>query len=174
MLAERTDYDRSCAVLSIGLAGCHGVNVPTMLGDSVCHSTTSYYDTRLRAYYGELIEGGYVIVKTAPLESKPGLAALSPFCKASLPPGTRKAFQCEPDNFIANLFANQPDNGYCGIARLMLAAPECGAFDDVAPDVYAAWWASKGAKVGQRAGNEIVWADGTREAIPAFADRYQD
>jgi hypothetical protein len=121
-----------------------------------------------------LVEGGYVIDKSAVLNAKPDLAVLSPMCKGSLPPGTRDAFQGAEGSIVARSIANEPDNPAAPIARMMLAVPDCGAFDDVAPDVYAAWWAKHGARIGQRRGNKIVWSDGTEEVIPPFTQRYQE
>lgn len=162
------NYERRLAALSIGLAGSYGE-----MSDG---GRVNYQDSRLRPYFGELVEGGFVIVKTAILEHRPRLAVLSPLCRGSLAPGQRKAFQMSPDNFVAQAIASADasENPAAGIARMMLAAPECGAFDDVAPDVYAAWWALHGAKVGQRRGEAIVWQDGTEDAIPPFAQRYRD
>src|SRR5262249_30236498 len=53
-----------------------------------------------------------------------------------------------------------------------LAEPHCGAFDEVAPDVFAAWWRAHGASVGRRFGEVIVWDDGTTEGIRPFARRF--
>jgi hypothetical protein len=165
MKEENKGYELRLAVLSIGLAGCYGDGIDG------CHIT--YYDSRLRPYFGELVEGGFVIDKSAVLEAKPDLSVLSPLCKGSLPAGTRDAFHGAAGSIVAHSIANEPDNPAAGLARLMLAIPDCGAFDDVAPDVYAAWWAKHGARIGQRRGNKIVWADGTEEIIPPFAQRYE-
>jgi hypothetical protein len=166
MTPENKGYELRLAVLSIGLAGCYG--------DGIDGSRISYYDTRLRPYYGELVEGGYVIDKSAILDTKPDLAVLSPMCNGKLPPGTRDAFPGAEGSIVARSIANEPDNPAAPIARMMLAVPDCGAFDDVAPDVYAAWWAKQGARIGQRRGNKIAWSDGTEETIPPFAQRYEE
>jgi hypothetical protein len=159
-------YDQRLSVLGIGLGGCHG--------ETVDGGHITYYDTRLRAYLGELVEGGYVIDKSKPLAERPSLAYMSPMCKGALPSGTTEEFHIAPDNFVANAIANESGNPAAGIARMMLAIPRCGAFDYVAPDVYAAWWMRQGARVGQRKGDSIVWSDGSQEAIPEFSNRYQE
>jgi hypothetical protein len=166
MTPENKGYELRLAVLSIGLAGCYG--------DGIDGSRISYYDTRLRPYLGELVEGGYVIDKSSVLEAKPDLAVLSPMCNGKLPPGTRDVFPGAEGSIVAQSIANDPYNPAAPLARIMLAVPDCGAFDDVAPDVYAAWWAKHGARIGQRKGNKIVWSDGTEETIPPFAQRYEE
>jgi hypothetical protein len=159
-------YQQRLAVLGIGLAGCSGHGTDG--------STISYYDRRLRAYLGELVEGGWVIIKTQPLGSNPLLAVMAPLCRGSLAPGMRDVFQGVEGSIVAQAIAADTDNPAAPLARLMLAAPQLGIFDQVAPDLYAAWWLSHGARVGQRRGDKIVWADGTEEAIPPFDSRYQE
>jgi hypothetical protein len=161
-----TDYDRRLAVLSIGLAGCYA--------DTVTGSSITYYDSRLKPYYGELVEGGWVLDKSAVLDGKPSLAVLAPMCQGNLPAGTRDAFGGAKDSFVAQAIAEDTDNPAAAIARMMIAVPDCGAFDFVAPDVYAAWWAKRGARVGRRHDDKIVWSDGTEESIPPFAHRYEE
>jgi len=73
---------------------------------------------------------------------------------------------------VAQTTASDPQNPTCGLARLALAAPECGAFEDVAPDLFADWRRAHGARVGRRFGAVIVWDDGAEEAIRPFARRY--
>jgi hypothetical protein len=165
-MTPETDYDRRLTVLSIGLAGCYG--------ESIDGSHITFYDSRLRPYYGELVEGGWVVVKTDVLNRNPDLAVLSPLCKGNLPAGTRDAFPGAEGSIVARSIANEPDNPAAPLARMMLAAPDCGSFDDVAPDVYAAWWAKHGARIGQRKGDKIVWNDGTEEFIPTFVQRYEE
>ena len=166
MTPENKGYELRLAVLSIGLAGCYG--------DGIDGSRISYYDDRIRPYLGELVEGGWVVVKTDVLDRNPDLAVLSPLCNGKLPPGTRDVFPGAEGSIVASSIANEPDNPAAPIARMMLAVPDCGAFDDVAPDVYAAWWANHGARLGQRRGNKIIWSDGSEEVIPPFAQRYEE
>jgi hypothetical protein len=161
---HETDYEQRLAVLSIGLAGCYA--------EGIDGSHVTFYDSRIRPYFGELVEGGYVVVKTAVLDDKPDLAVLAPMCRGNLPPGTRDAFRGAEDSIVARSIAGEPENPAAPLARLMLAAPTCGAFDEVAPDIYAAWWQAQGARVGRRRGDRIVWSDGSEETIPPFARRY--
>ncbi len=157
-------YNQRLTVLSIGLVGCSG---HTADGASI-----TYYDRRIAAYFGELVEGGFVIVKTAVLDERPGLAVASPMVRGNLPSGARNPFRAPTDSIIARSMMADQNNPARGLAALMMAAPACGAFDDVAPDVYAAWWAEHGARVGVREGDTIVWTDGEREPIRPFASRY--
>src|SRR5262249_55869862 len=138
-------YRQRLVTLEIGLAGCHG---QTTDGASV-----TLYDRRLPCYYGELVEGGWVIDKAAVLDPLPGLTVMAARCRGKLVSGRREAFRGAQDSFVAHALAAQPENGFGGLARLMLAAPDCGAFDDVSPDVFAAWWRQQGARIGQRQGN---------------------
>src|SRR5206468_2612074 len=112
----------------------------------------------------EPVEGGYVLDKRAALEARPGLAVLSPMCKSNLAAGERDPFRGVESSIVARSIASEPENPACDLARLALAAPECGAFDDVAPDVFTDWWRTHGARVGRRFGEVIVWEDGTQEA----------
>src|SRR5205823_1607301 len=122
-------------------------------------------------YLGELVEGGYVLDKRAALEKRPGLAVLSPMCRGDLAAGQRDPFGGAEGSLVARAIASDPENPASGLARLALAAPHCGAFDDVAPDIFAAWWRAHGARVGRRLGEEIVWEDGATEAVRPFARR---
>jgi hypothetical protein len=159
-------YEQRLAVLSVGLAGCHG--------DTVDGASISFYDRRLAPYLGELVEGAWVIDKSAVLESRPGLAVLAPLCRGDLPLGTRQPFAGAEGSLVAHAIASDPDNPAAPLAQLALLAPACGAFDDVSPDVYAAWWQGHGARVGQRRGDVIAWADGEQEPIPPFAQRWAE
>lgn len=158
------DYKQELATLEIGLAGCHG--------ETIDGASITYYDRRLRPYFGCLVNGGFVIDKSKPLDENYTLCVQSPLCKGAMPPGGISKFQGARGSIVATALASQPSNGYCGLARLMLTSPECGAFDDVAPDVFANWWRVRGARVGQRNGEWILWEDGKEERIPAFEQRY--
>lgn len=76
------------------------------------------------------------------------------------------------ESLVGQAIAACPDNSASGLAQLMMAAPDCGSFDEVAPDVFAAWWRAHGARIGQRCGDSIVWEDGTREEIRPAQYRY--
>jgi hypothetical protein len=93
-------------------------------------------------------------------------------CKGNLAAGRREAFDGAEGSIVAQTIASDPQNPACGLARLALAAPDCGAFDDVAPDLFAEWWRAHGARVGRRRRDLIVWEDGAEEAIRPFARRY--
>ncbi len=157
-------YDVRLATLEIGLGGCHGQYAER-------RASVTMYDRRLSAYYGELVQGGYVIDKAQVLDANPGLAVLAPLCRGGLPAGTRNVFRDRVDPVMGAALSDPESFG--GVAALMIAAPECGAFDDVSPDVFAAWWGSRGARVGVRHGDRIEWADGTAEAIRPAAQRWQ-
>jgi hypothetical protein len=163
-MASETAYEQRLVVLQIGLGGVSG-----HLMDG---GTVTFYDRRLAPYYGELVEGGYVLDKRAALEARPGLAVLSPMCKGNLAAGQRDLFQGAEGSIVAQAIASDTENPACGLARLALAAPQCGAFDDVAPDLFADWWRAHGARVGRRRGDVIVWEGGAAEAIRPFARRY--
>jgi len=159
-------YEKRMATLAIGLAGVYG--------ETVDGASVTFYDTRLRAYYGELVEGGFVVDKSKVLESKPGLAVSSPMCKGDMKPGTSDALGDVSDNFVANAIANDGNNPASFLATLAVASKgHFGGFDFVAPDVYAAWWLDKGARVGTRIGDTIQWSDGIVEQIPSFEARYK-
>lgn len=157
-------YDVRLATLEIGLGGCHGQHAEG-------RASVTMYDRRLSAYYGELVEGGFVIDKRAVVEANPGLAVMAPLCRGDLPAGRRDVFQTRPDPVMAAALCDGESFG--AVAALMVAAPDCGAFDDAAPDVYAAWWRARGAQVGVRCGDRIVWADGSIEAIRPAGQRWQ-
>jgi hypothetical protein len=163
-MATETAYEQRLAVLQIALGG--------VSGHTTTGSTVTYYDRRLAPYYGELVEGGYVLDKRAALEARPGLAVLSPMCKGNLAAGQRDPFGGAEGSIVAQAIASEPENPACVLARLALAAPECGAFDDVAPDLFVDWWRAHGARVGRRFGAVIVWDDGLTETIRPFARRY--
>ena len=159
-------YEQRLAVLSIGLAGCNGETVD---GGSI-----TYYDSRLKAYYGEVVEGGFVIDKSKPLNMKPGLAYRSPMCKGCLNPGAVDRMPDCSDSIVAHAIADDAGNPASYLAKLAIATAgsEFGGFDFVAPDLYAAWWLKHGARVGKRNCGTIMWSDGVSELIPLFEERY--
>ena len=77
------------------------------------------------------------------------------------------------ESIVAQAILTEPTHPLHALVGLMTQLPDCEAFDEVAPDVFATWWAQKGARVGRRRGNEIVWANGDVTAIPAFAGRWE-
>ncbi len=159
-------YEQRLAVLDKGLAGCHGSTIDS--------ASITYYDTRIRGYYGELVEGGFVLDKSKILCANPMLAISSPMCKGGMKPGTIDAMGDCSDNFVANAIANQSNNPMSTLAQLAIVSKgKFNGLDFVAPDLYAAWWLEKGARVGTRIGGAIHWSDGIIEQIPNFGDRYK-
>lgn len=158
-------YDQRLAVLEIGLGGCSGSYAAE-------NARVTMYDKRISAYYGDVVEGGFVIVKTAILDARPSLAFSSPMCQGNLPLGTRDEFQGAAGSIVAHAIASDGENPARGLAAMMIANPKCGAFDFVAPDVYAAWWREAGAKVGVRRGDRIEWDNGDSEAIRPVESRW--
>lgn len=159
-------YAQRLVVITRGLGGIHS---ETADGASITH-----YDRRLRPYYGELIEGGYVIDYREVLDERPMLAVRAPMVSGKLPLGAvdRLDANAARGSLVLRAIAGEPENPASGLATLMIAAPDCGAFDSVAPDVYAAWWRPHGARIGQRRGDRIEWEDGTTEDIRPFDRRY--
>ena len=136
-------------------------------------ASVTIYDRRLAPYLWDLVEDGWVLDNRAALTANPFLAVRQPLCKGDLPPGTVDKFDHDASqSIVAQVIASEPENPACGLAQLMIAAPDCGAFDYVAPDVYAAWWRQHGARVGQRRGDTIVWEDGVVEPIRPAGQRF--
>ena len=77
------------------------------------------------------------------------------------------------ESIVAQAILTERTHPLHALVGLMTRFSDCEGFDEVAPDVFAAWWADKGARVGRRRGNEIVWANGDVTAIPAFAHRWE-
>ncbi len=144
--------------LEIGLASAHGECAPE---DGSRASISGMYGP-LSGYYGELIDGGWVIDKSKPLDARPGLAVMSPMVDGRLADGAVDIFQ-GVDSFLGAALSSPEAFG--GLAQMAVIAPECGAFDYVSPTAFAAWWRDKGARIGQRRGNRVIWEDGAIEEI---------
>jgi hypothetical protein len=71
-MATETAYQQRLAVLQLALGG--------LSGETTDGAHVTFYDRRLAAYLGELVEGGYVLDQRAALRARPGLAVLSPLC----------------------------------------------------------------------------------------------
>jgi hypothetical protein len=170
-------YDAKLVTLERGLCGCYGECLPETWGDgNVSKVSRSGMGRTISAYFGDLIEGGHVIDKREVLEKHPGLAIRSPVCDASLPLGRTSRFVDVVPNveesLCARAIASCEDHPMSAVARMMIAAPDCGSYDMVAPDVLAQWWGAHGAKVGRRFGNRIVWANGDESEIRPAENRY--
>jgi hypothetical protein len=169
-MATATGYEKRMAVIQIALGGVSGETT-----DGV-HVT--FYDRRLQPYFGEVIDGGFILDKRAALLARPGLAIGSPMVKGSLPPGTvdRFADRCPlydvADSIVLDAIRSDPTNPAAGLATLMQDDPACGGCDEVATDVYADGWGKRWARVGRRFGRVVVWDDGQTEQIRPFERRY--
>jgi len=132
------------------------------------------YDRRLSCYYGCLVEGGFVLDKREPLLQDHSLAFKSPMHCASLDAsGEVDYFADSPasKSWLVDAIANDPNTGEFGaLARYAKANP--GGFDRVPTIVYLAWWRERGARVGFRKGDTIVWDDGTVEEIRPVEERW--
>ena len=147
-------------LLEIGLAGVHG---------SKPNCTIDYGTTDFPSLFHHLAEGGYTIDMSGPLSDDPGLAIISPTCDCRLPIGQIDRSNIEPDNIMLSALASQ-DGGYGLLAKLaekVLANPSAhvGPFDYISPQALAEWWFDRGAVVGQRYLQSIVWRDGARTKI---------
>jgi len=116
------------------------------LSGSICH------------HYHRVADGGYVLYK-------PDCSAAdvldSPMPNAELEPGNARRFDRSMVTGLTMVGMQLWDQaaGY-SLTRAMLDGTYTG-LDDVAPDVYAAWWHAHGAHVGRRAGNVIEYPDAT-------------
>lgn len=159
------------AMLCIGLGGCYA--------DSLRGSHITYYDTRIERYYHELAEGGFVVIKTELLDRSPSLAFAAPMCHGPwLGQERHQVPGFDADNFLLGVFAQHSEGGFGPLARMASTTETAenrakrgpsnpGPFDDVSPALFAKWWLDRGAKVGVRRGDCIVWSDGTSENISA-------
>lgn len=147
--APRVDpYRPELTYLGIGKAGVYGRKGP--------NCSVSIPDTRLSAYYGDLIDGGLVVDKRpVPDDDLVKWVVSGPMLDLALPEKS-----CHP------LWEEvQP----CADARLL----EHAALTDISLDLYLDLWRSLGARIGVREGDDIVWEDGAREQIRPAELRYQ-
>ena len=143
------------------------------------HNRTSglAYDTRPQCYFGMLMEGGIVVEKRDALSDDPGLAARSPMLDVGLEPGKADRLRdfCTPDNTVLQSFADG-DGQQQFIAALALKSIEDVEFrglDYVSLPAYIAWWRKRGAYIGKRFGDTIVWANGHIEQIRPETERWK-
>lgn len=174
----RDKYDGNLRLLECAGGGTHGQSAgserkPLPGGGSWRHgpSRVSFTDIRLRPYLGELEQGGVVIDKRR-LVSHPMFASWvigDPMVDVELEPGETSRFSDQQT--MATMLP-----GLCGqyaMLALLSRNSEYTGLDYVDVGHYAALWSSRGARVGVREGDAIIWNDGAREAIPPAADRYK-
>lgn len=144
---DRDKYKKEYTTLGIACAGVYAT-----VGDNV---RVSIPDTRLSSYYGDLVEGGYLIDKRPCIhrEDFVHMVVSGPLLKESLPYGhkegwDRKAIPVDPEG------------------------EKFGSLDYVSLDVYLDLWRKAGAKIGVRKGNKISWEDGSQTLIPNEKDRW--
>ncbi len=148
-------YKSEYTTLGIAMAGvyatCHNP-----LGDMACSVTI--YDTKIEAYYGDLVEGGVVIDKRPCVDREDfvSMVVSGPMLKESLPSGHKEVF----------------DFGYPRTLVACSAEDKFSGFDYIALDIYLGIWRKAGAQIGKRVGNEIHWEDGTTVPIPEASQRF--
>lgn len=151
-------YEQKYLTLGIGAAGVYAT-APNPYGDTP--ASVSISDTRLRAYFGEVVEGGRVMDKRTVDPYKLVHWVISgPMEKASLPPQTveRFAWKFGGDNLT-----------HCEDA----ITGHCGSLDYISTDLYDKLWRELGAGIGFRRGDFIEWEDGSHTAIPPFEKRWE-
>lgn len=159
-------YRGTFTVLSLGLGG-----LSAQTGERGV--SISIPDRRLVCYYGDLAEGGIVLDKRRVLEEDPSLAFRSPILASHLPPGTIEP-PGQPDRVLAQGMLGMFGEAH---AALITATAEPEGYNGlalVATDVYVQFWRRHGARVGQRAGAQVLWEDGRAEPIPSAEERYKD
>ncbi len=145
-------------LLEVGLASVHG---------SKRNCTIDYRDPDFYGLLYHLAEGGYAIDKSGPLADNPSLAVISPMVGCELVGDQIDRLAIEPDNIVANALASQ-DDAYGHLAKLAISSSLsilAGPFDRISPAAYAEWWAARGATVGQRHGNFVLWFGGMNTEI---------
>lgn len=159
--------DRYC-YLGSGLAGCYGSHTPVP-GSCTTSSMSGHYGPA-RPLFDVADEGCLVIATGHLLRRDPMLCMRAPLLDVTLAPGQRDAFDCESAlaGMVLPAFA-RGSTEQRGLAALAIGDPS--SFDHVAPDVYAAWWHSKGAHVGYVRGSTVEWLDGTVSTFDEAAAR---
>lgn len=126
----------------------------------------------LKRSLGELAEGGYII-DLRPLVEHPNIVSWvvqAPLCSGRIKGDIERL----PDNVrqAAREMAPFLDGDYQGLAAMAaqsVGEPEdsssAGPFDSVSAEYLAIYWGSRGARVGKRVGDKIVWSDGDEEPI---------
>ena len=164
---ETTEYDRTALVMTAAaMVGWDHVPQP---GYGPCTTTT--YDTRLGPNLGHLVEGGWVVDKRAAQERADFVRNVvgGPMVDTRL-----SGADVDKCPAIDPFFGAALAGSFGALALLKMADEDFGGLDHVSPEAYAAFWATRGARIGRRSGNVVRWADGGPDsAIPAYADRYK-
>lgn len=145
------EYKNEYTYLGIAAAGVYA-EAPNKY--SKHPASITIYDRRLRAYFGDMAEGGIVVDKRPCLEHPDfyRMVISGPMRGSWLSEKTRETMH---------------DTVKCHNAH------EAKAFDYISTDLYLALWRDMGAKIGKRVGNEIHWEDGTKETIVPVDKRWQ-
>lgn len=143
--------------------GCFGEGTD---GTNQFHSTI--YDTRVWSYFGELVDSGYVIDRSA-LYLQDGYVSWilkEPLVDLSLPFGATSPLPTPGDVLLSGLHAT---------AAPVLAGIASGAVcgDKVALNVLVDYWRERGARIGKREGNTVRFEDGVTYDIPAWENRFK-
>ena len=110
------------------------------------------------------------------LDERPGLAIASPMLDTHVRDTKRfRDSAADGDMWFLDALSDAPSFG--GLAVLAKAAAttcqELQSFDYAPLSLYIAWWQQYGARLGERRGNRIVWADGLIEDIRPECDRWK-
>ena len=123
--------------------------------------TTTTYDKNFEANFYRLKEGGIAIDKrTVPDDKIVTYVFNSPMPDPLFPIGKKDRPPEPSDVMLAGL-----EGSYKTMAQMMKAVPDFTGMMRVSVPEYAAWWLDKGARVGVRQGDKIVWTDGTTSPI---------
>ena len=165
---EVTEYHTGATVL-VGAHSTAYYAAPSTDGGS---SHTSCSDSRLGPYLGYLHEGGWVIDKRRIMDGPRRGEFVDgvmngPMIDTAVAPS--QVDRCPQPSAI---LLGGLQGAFQTLAMVKTAKPEWRGLDSIGPEDYAAFWRERGAKVGRRRGDAIVWDDGSRSLIPAFASRW--
>lgn len=150
----------------------YGVSGDTIDGGHVTFyilpTNTTYLMKRVYPY---LAEGGYVIDR-CPLEDHPHYSSLclrAPICNGHIEGDDIKRLSKDAREFAAT-FSNHMEGAFSQLANATAlgdldAKEEAGGMDYVSAAYLAAYWQKRGARVGKRKGNTIIWSDGEKQPI---------
>lgn len=169
MSRDDTAYKKQYGLLKrfeAGVSGEPSPDDPKIKAGGLAWSC-SIPDNRIKPYLGELVEGGFVLlsppggVSVADCFAAPLLDVRlgdDDYDKAPKPSATMLAGLQDAFLFFATLRAT--DDSFTGL-------------DKVGLKKYLAYWVSKGARIGRRVKDVVVWEDTKRKTpIPQFEKRY--